>query len=78
MISKDYNPFDRQVGGSHYQTSDDVVGITEFIMTNNIPYAEGAAMKYIYRHSNKNGIEDLRKAYHFLQFIAYVKYKEKL
>jgi hypothetical protein len=35
-------------------------------------------MKYVYRHAKKDGIKDLRKAYHVLQMIAYSKYGEEL
>jgi hypothetical protein len=70
------NPFNEQVGGDHYKTNG--MNITEFVMSSNIPYAEGLVMKYVYRHGKKNGIEDLRKAQHYLRFIAWVKYNEVL
>lgn len=57
---------DTQVGGSHYQGA---IQPIDFIVKNDIPYREGNAIKYIYRHRNKNGVEDLKKAIHYLQMI---------
>ena len=51
---------DTQVGGSHYSRY--VIQPTEFIYKNNIPFIEGNIIKYILRHREKNGIEDLKKA----------------
>lgn len=38
----------------------------DFIMKNNIPWAEGNAIKYIMRHDAKNGLEDLLKAKRYI------------
>ena len=57
----------KQVGGSHYSemTIEPIVYITK----NNIPYREGNVIKYISRYKNKNGLEDLKKAQHYVQML---------
>ncbi len=54
---------DKQVSGSHYQTE---MQPWDFIVANNLGYLEGNVVKYISRYRNKNGIEDLHKAQHYL------------
>jgi hypothetical protein len=58
---------DKQIGGEHYKKYK--IQPVEFIMQNNIPYAEGNVIKYILRHRDKNGIEDLKKAIHYIELI---------
>ena len=55
-----------QVGGSHYQLP---IQPVDYIVKNELGYREGNAIKYITRHKNKNGKEDLTKAIHYLQMI---------
>lgn len=57
---------DRQEGGSHYQGT---IQPIEFIMSNNLSFCQGNAIKYIFRYKDKNGIEDLRKAKHYIDFM---------
>lgn len=57
---------DTQVGGSHYQLP---IQPIDYIVKNNIPYREANVIKYVTRHQSKNGIEDIRKAQHYLQMI---------
>jgi len=59
--------FDRQAGGDHYK--DMPIQPAEFIHTNGIGYMEGNVIKYVCRHRRKNGIEDLRKAVHYLEML---------
>ncbi len=54
---------EQQVGGKHYATP---IQHWDFVLANNIPYMEAQIMKYLLRWRKKNGIEDLRKARHFL------------
>lgn len=56
-----------QVGGSHYK--DMKIQPVEFIHANGIGYFEGCAIKYLSRWRKKNGIEDLKKAQHFIQLL---------
>tara|TARA_R110000796_G_scaffold72391_3_gene163695 strand:- start:4525 stop:4809 length:285 start_codon:yes stop_codon:yes gene_type:complete len=39
---------------------------SDFIMKNDIPWAEANAIKYIMRHDAKNGLEDLEKAKRYI------------
>lgn len=65
-----------QEGGSHYK--DFPIQPVEYITQNSIPYLEGNVIKYVSRHSNKNGLEDIKKAIHYLQLIAELQYGTKL
>jgi hypothetical protein len=61
------NPTRTQVGGDHY--SHFVIQPSEFILKNKLGWLEGNVIKYVCRHPFKNGIEDIRKAIHYLQLI---------
>jgi len=41
----------------------------EFIVKNNIPFREANIIKYVCRHRDKDGIDDLLKAQHYLQML---------
>jgi hypothetical protein len=58
---------DEQIGGDHYKTL--AIQPVEFIHRNGIGYIEGCAIKYLVRWRNKNGVEDLRKARHFIDLL---------
>jgi hypothetical protein len=57
----------KQVGGDHYAKMK--VQPIQFIVANDIPYREANAIKYICRHKNKNGKQDIEKAIHYLEMI---------
>jgi hypothetical protein len=57
-------PNDVQVGGSHYKTQD--IQPWDAIRSWNLCFFAGNAVKYIARHKSKGGVEDLRKARHYL------------
>ena len=61
--------YKKQVGGTHYKSM--VIQPSEFINRNNIPFAEGNAIKYLCRHKQKNQKEDLLKAKHYLVIIPH-------
>jgi hypothetical protein len=42
---------------------------SKFINDNKLLFAEGNAIKYICRHSFKNGKQDLEKAIHYIEMI---------
>ena len=65
---------DVQVGGSHYNQY--AIQPTEFIHKNDIPFIEGNIIKYVIRHRLKNGIEDLKKAKHYIDLLIEFEYKE--
>lgn len=53
-----------QVAGDHYK--DKAIQPWDYITSNNLGYLEGCIVKYVSRYQNKNGVEDLEKARHFL------------
>jgi hypothetical protein len=57
--------YKKQVGGTHYKSM--VIQPSEFINKNNLPFAEGNAIKYLCRHKQKNQKQDLEKAIHYCQ-----------
>ena len=61
------DPYEKQVGGNHYQTMK--IQPAEFINKNKMKFAEGNAIKYICRHVNKGGLQDLEKAKHYIDMI---------
>ena len=67
--------WDKQHGGSHYQKY--VIQPSKFVVENKLLYPEGCAIKYIIRHRDKNGKEDILKAIHFLEMILERDYKDK-
>lgn len=56
-----------QIGGSHYKSQ--AIQPVEYIHANNIGYFEGNVIKYVTRWKNKNGIQDLEKAKHYLELL---------
>lgn len=61
------SPLKTQQGGNHYKSMK--IQPVEYIHANGIGYCEGAVIKYVSRWRNKNGIEDLRKAKHFIDLL---------
>lgn len=59
--------FNKQVGGNHYKNM--TIQPIRFITENNIPFLEGNVIKYVTRWTLKNGIEDLKKARHYLDLL---------
>ena len=59
------NTYKKQIGGDHYRSM--VIQPSEFINKNNIPFAEGNAIKYLCRHKQKGQKEDLLKAIHYIE-----------
>jgi hypothetical protein len=57
----------KQIDGGHYK--DLKIQPIEFIHANNIPFAEGCAIKYLTRWRSKGGIKDLEKAKHFIELL---------
>lgn len=55
---------ERQVAGSHYKNA---VQHWDWVAANDLDYFQGQITKYVARWKNKNGLEDLRKAQHFLE-----------
>lgn len=54
-----------QIGGTHYQNKS--IQPWDYIVSNGLGYLEGCVVKYVSRHSEKGGVEDLQKAKHYLE-----------
>lgn len=59
--------FFRQVGGQHYKKFK--IQPSRFINENKLLFAEGNAIKYLCRHKDKGGKQDLLKAIHYIEMI---------
>ena len=55
----------KQVAGSHY--SDKEIQPWDYIHANNLCYFTGNCVKYVSRWRDKGGIDDLKKAIHYLE-----------
>jgi hypothetical protein len=64
-----------QIGGEHYKSLS--IQPIEFITANNIPFIEGNVIKYVCRHKQKNGIQDIDKAIHYLNLLKELEYGVK-
>ena len=70
--------YDKQVGGRHYIKYK--IQPSKFVTENKLLYPEGSVIKYILRHQDKGGKQDLLKAIHFIEMIIerdYTDEKEK-
>ena len=54
---------DTQIGGTHYAAP---IQHWDFVAANRLDYFQGQITKYVARWKEKNGVEDLLKARHFL------------
>jgi hypothetical protein len=54
---------DKQVGGTHYLRA---IQPWDFIAANGIGFFEGNVIKYVTRWRDKAGVDDLKKARHYL------------
>ena len=61
------SPLSKQVGGDHYKNL--VIQPFEFIERNGIGFSAGNIIKYVCRYKTKNGIEDLKKARHYIDLL---------
>ena len=55
-----------QIAGNHYKKYGDLQP-WDVVIKWNLGYLEGTALKYIARWRDKGGVEDIKKAIHFLQ-----------
>ena len=69
-------PYNKQIGGTHYLKFK--IQPSEFANKNNLPFAEGNAIKYICRHKYKGKKEDLKKAKHYIDMIIERDYPDTL
>jgi len=57
----------KQVGGDHYSKL--TIQPAEYITKNKLTYLQGNVIKYVTRYKDKNGIEDLQKAKHYIDML---------
>lgn len=57
----------RQEGGAHYKNL--AIQPVAYIHANGIGFFEGNVIKYVTRWKAKGGVEDLRKARHYLDLL---------
>jgi len=58
---------DIQIGGTHYK--DLKIQPIDYILGNQLGYCEANVVKYVSRWQSKGGIDDLRKAKHYIDFL---------
>lgn len=56
-----------QIGGSHYRYMK--IQPLEYCLENNLGLCESNIVKYVSRWKSKGGVEDLRKARHYLEVL---------
>lgn len=64
---------DEQVGGSHYK--DLPIQPVEYIHANGIGFLAGNVIKYVTRYKAKSGMEDLKKARHYIDLLILMEEK---
>lgn len=61
------SPTATQVGGDHYAKN--AIQPIDYILANQLGWCEANAVKYLTRWKAKNGLEDLRKAKHYIELL---------
>jgi hypothetical protein len=56
-----------QVGGDHYSKL--AIQPVEYITKNKLSYLAGNVVKYVTRYKDKNGLQDLQKAKHYVEML---------
>lgn len=64
--------FETQVGGGHYKAL--AIQPVEYCQRNSLGFCESSVVKYVTRHREKNGRQDIEKAIHFLQLLLEIEY----
>jgi hypothetical protein len=59
------NANDTQIGGKHYKA--DGIEPWDYVAANNLGFFEGNIVKYVSRWKDKGGVDDLRKAKHYIE-----------
>ena len=66
------NPLATQVGGNHYKNCK--IQPVEFIYANGLDFLQGNVVKYVTRFRDKNGLDDLKKARHYIDLLIKLEY----
>ena len=67
--------YKKQVGGKHYLKYK--IQPSKFVVENRLLYPEGCVIKYVIRHQDKGGKQDLEKAKHMIDMIIERDYSEE-
>ena len=65
----------KQIGGNHYKKYK--IQQSKFVVENKLLYPEGCVIKYVVRHQDKGGKQDLEKAKHMIDMIIERDYEEE-
>ena len=65
----------KQIGGNHYKKYK--LQPSKFVVENKLLYPEGCVIKYVIRHQDKGGKQDLEKAKHMIDMIIERDYEDK-
>ena len=65
----------KQICGNHYRRYK--VQPSQFVTENKLLYPEGCVIKYVIRHQDKGGKQDLEKAKHMIDMIIERDYEEE-
>ena len=65
----------KQIGGNHYKKYK--IQPSRFVTENKLLYPEGCVIKYVIRHQDKGGKQDLEKAKHMIDMIIERDYEEE-
>ena len=74
---KNYQPkssLNKQEGGQHYKSK--AIQPIVYIHANNLGFCEGNVVKYITRHKEKNGAEDIKKVIHYCELLLELEYSK--
>lgn len=75
-MKKNKSALDVQEGGNHYKGF--AIQPIEFTHKNGLNFCEGNIVKYVSRHRFKNGIEDLKKARHYIDLLIELEYGNEI
>lgn len=65
-----------QEGGDHYKNMN--IQPIEFCQKNQLNFCESNVIKYVCRHKNKNGAQDIKKAIHNLRLLLEMEYPNEI
>lgn len=63
---------EQEVGGSHYKRN--AIQPIEYIHANELPFIDGCICKYITRHRDKGGAQDIEKIIHYAKLLLQLEY----